>query len=205
MVMHCPKYETILLRISAQNTSDVDIVFVANKLLQDLKRKKKISEKDRYSVRADTKTFLIADVKKLLLKAPIRFGLLRNLAWLHPLEICCDQERCLEHLGRCLRIVSNAQQIKLSKCDNIIRQNKEFLRENSENPDFQSFTVGESRLDVLHYDSMANVTEWADLWELTKNLLLLSHGQASVERGFSINKEISVENMTLQTLISQSD
>lgn len=186
-----------------KNTLDVDIGFVANKLLLDLKRKKKISEKDCYSVRADTKTFLIALVKKLLLKAPIRFGLVRNLAWLHPLEICCDQERCLEHLGRCLRIVSNAQQIKLSKCDNIIRQNKEFLRENSENPDFQSFTVGESRLDVLHYDSMANVTEWADLWELTKNLLLLSHGQASVERGFSINKEISVENMTLQTLISQ--
>ena len=79
----------------------------------------------------------------------------------------------MEHLGHCLR--------------------------NSANPDFQSFIVGESRLDVLFYDSMANVTEWADLWELTKKLLLLSHGQASVERGFSINKEISVENMTAQT------
>ena len=56
---------------------------------------------------------------------------------------------------------------------------------------------------MLLYDSMADVTEWADLWELTKKLLLLSHGQASVERGFSINKEISVENMTVQTLISQ--
>ena len=33
--------------------------------------------------------------------------------------------------------------------------------------------------------------------------LLLSHGQASVERGYSIDKEISVENMTAQTLISQ--
>lgn len=93
--------------------------------------------------------------------------------------------------------------MKLSKCDNIIRQYKEFVRENSAYPDFQSFIVGESRLDVLLYDSMANVTEWADLWELTKKLLLLSHGQASVERGFSINKEISVENMTEQTLISQ--
>ena len=186
-----------------KNTSDVDIGFVANKLLLDLKHKKKISEKDCYSVKADTKTFLITLVKKLLLKAPLRFGLVRNLAWLHPLEICHDQERCLEHLGRCLRIVSDAQQIKLSKCDNIIRQYKEFIRENLANPDFQSFIVGESRLDVLLYDSMANVTEWADLWELTKRLLLLSHGQASVERGFSINKEISVENMTAQTLISQ--
>ena len=75
-----------------KNTSNVDIGFVANKLLLDLKRKKKISEKDCYSVRADTKTFLIALVKKLLLKAPVRFALVRNLAWLHPLEICCDQE-----------------------------------------------------------------------------------------------------------------
>ena len=77
-----------------------------------------------------------------------------NLAWLHPLEICCDQEGCLEHLGRCLRIVSDAQQIRLSKCDNIIRQYKEFFREKSANSDFQSFIVGESCLDVLLYDSM---------------------------------------------------
>ena len=67
-----------------KNTSDVDIGFVANKLLLDLKRKKMISEKDCKPVRDDTKTFLIALVKKLLLKAPIRFGLVRILAWLHP-------------------------------------------------------------------------------------------------------------------------
>ena len=76
--------------------------------------KKRFSEKDIFSVKADTKTLVIALVKKLLLKAPIRYGLVRNMAWLHPLEICCDQERCLEHLGRCLRIVSDAPQIKLS-------------------------------------------------------------------------------------------
>ena len=28
------------------------------------------------------------------------------------------------------------------------------------------------------------------LWEVVSHLLLLSHGQASVERGFSINKQI---------------
>ena len=50
---------------------------------------------------------------------------------------------------------------------------------------------------------MANATEWTDLWDLTRELLLLSYGQASVEHGFSINKEISVENMAEQTLIAQ--
>ena len=47
------------------------------------KHKKKFSEKDIFSVKADTNTFVIALVKKLLCKAPIRYGLVRNMAWLH--------------------------------------------------------------------------------------------------------------------------
>ena len=154
-------------------------------------------------MKADTKTFLIAVVKKLLLKAPIRYGLVRNLARLHPLEICGNQDRCLQHLSWCPKIVTDAQQVNLSNCDKIIGQYKEFARENSANPNFQSFVVGESCLDELLYDSMANTTEWTDLWDLTRRLLLLLHGQASVECGFSVNKEISVENMAEQTLVSQ--
>ena len=33
------------------------------------------------------------------------------------------------------------------------------------------------------------------LWSVVKNLLILSHGQATVEKGFSINHQIVVENM----------
>ncbi|CAH3164476.1 unnamed protein product, partial [Pocillopora meandrina] len=133
-----------LLEIFVKEEALAEVTSTAKLVQLDLTKSSLHTLDDCYSVRADTKTFLIALVKKLLLKAPIRFGLVRNLAWLHPLEICCGQERCLEHLGRCLRIGSDAQQIKLSKCDNIIRQNKEFLRENSANPDFQSFTVGDA-------------------------------------------------------------
>jgi len=134
-----------------KDTLAADIGFVANKLLHNLKHthKKKISDKDFYSVKADTKTSLIAVVEKLLSKAPIRYGLVRNLAWLHPLEICGNQDKCLQHLSPCFKIVTDAQQVNLFKCDIIIRQYKEFARENSANPDFQSFIVGESHLDEL--------------------------------------------------------
>ena len=134
-----------------KDTLAVDIGFVASKPLRDLKHThtKKIPDKDFYSVKADAKTFLTAVVKKLSLKAPIRYGLVSNLAWLHPLEICGNQDKCLQHLSRCLKIVTDAQQVNLFKCDIIIRQYKEFPRENSANPDFQSFIVGESHLDEL--------------------------------------------------------
>lgn len=39
------------------------------------------------------------------------------------------------------------------------------------------------------------------LWEVVK-LVLLSHGQASVERGFSVNKQIAVESMEELSYIS---
>ena len=34
-----------------------------------------------------------------------------------------------------------------------------------------------------------------ELWKVVKLLLALSHGQATVERGFSSNKEVMVENL----------
>ena len=58
--------------------------------------------------------------------------------------------------------------------------------------------------------------EWADLlmnvwqeisykglFEVVKLLLVLSHGQSNVERDFSINKEMEVENLKEHTIIAE--
>ena len=41
---------------------------------------------------------------------------------------------------------------------------------------------------------------YPELWGFCQNLLLLSHGQATVERGFSINKEVETVNLKLLSL-----
>ena len=46
-------------------------------------------------------------------------------------------------------------------------------------------------------------TEYSTLWEVVSHLLLLSHGQASVERGFSINKQMERTNMCHETFIAE--
>ena len=43
----------------------------------------------------------------------------------------------------------------------------------------------------------------SDLWPFTKKMLLLSHGQATVERVFSVNKELLADNMGGNTLVAQ--
>jgi len=40
-------------------------------------------------------------------------------------------------------------------------------------------------------------------WPVVKMLLVLSHGQATVEKGFSINKEVVVENQLLESLVAR--
>ena len=44
---------------------------------------------------------------------------------------------------------------------------------------------------------------YAELWSFVEKLLLLSHGQATVEREFSINKEVEMCNMTKDIVVAQ--
>lgn len=46
-------------------------------------------------------------------------------------------------------------------------------------------------------------SELNNLWKVVKLCLNLSHGQASVEKGFSINKEVMDTNMKALTLKSK--
>lgn len=56
---------------------------------------------------------------------------------------------------------------------------------------------------TLFYETMGSSTEFKNLWEVVKVLLVMSHGQASVERGFSVNKEVEVENLKEWSLVVQ--
>ena len=41
------------------------------------------------------------------------------------------------------------------------------------------------------------------LFKVFQFVCILSHGQASIERGFNINKDVLVENLSQQSLIAQ--
>lgn len=113
----------------------------------------------------------------------------------------------MSQLNIVLAILTDANHIAETECDEIINQFKQFRETilNSEaSSDFSSFTVSDNlnRLDTFWYNHL-NGSSYRSLWKIFKILLLLSHGQASVERGFSQNKEIMVDNMSEHCLKSQ--
>ena len=59
------------------------------------------------------------------------------------------------------------------------------------------------RLDVFFGGYLHHNDKFSNMWKVCKVILTLSHGQADVERGFSINKEMLVDNMRQTSLINQ--
>ena len=86
--------------------------------------------------------------------------------------------------------------------DVITQQFCDFLSVEDRNDTFHSYRPSETRVDVfLHHAFQSKC--YSELWEFCKKLLLLSHGQTTVERGFSINKEVETCNMHEETMVTQ--
>ena len=71
------------------------------------------------------------------------------------------------------------------------------------NKRFENFSENDSRLDDFHYDIIGQDKSYKDLWFVIKIVLIFSHGQASVESGFSINSSIMLENLHEESLVAQ--
>ncbi|TRY58840.1 hypothetical protein DNTS_006721 [Danionella cerebrum] len=82
----------------------------------------------------------------------------------------------------------------------ILQQFDAFLSVECRSEEFVSFSPMQKRLDVFLRSFLNNYTE---LLAFCQKLLILSHGQATVERGFSVNKEIETGNMQEDTLVAQ--
>ena len=91
----------------------------------------------------------------------------------------------------------------MGKCDTILAQYSRLTREAAVSEAFTNFNVDVHRLDKLLYGVLAKDKTQQELWSVVRIVLLLSHGQASVERGFSVNKETMSENMAEHTLVAK--
>lgn len=115
-----------------------------------------------------------------------------------------ENEASVNKMKIILEILVEAHRLKSTDCDEVTYQFGQFLDEyTADNPDFEHFDSSVSRIDTLLYEHMADDQQLAKVWSVVKLLLLMSHGQATVERVFSVNKDVAVENLTKRSLIAQ--
>eukprot|EP00117_Sycon_ciliatum_P038478 scpid95702/ scgid28584/ len=61
---------------------------------------------------------------------------------------------------------------------------------------YAKFDQLKDRLDSLLWTDMAQNPRFSRLWPVVSKVLSLSHGQAGVERGFSVNREVEADNLS---------
>lgn len=85
--------------------------------------------------------------------------------------------------------------------DNALQQFKLFTQNMiSHCLEFTSYVRFNEHLNTFYQKYLLNKKEYADLWKIIKLIIFLSHRQASVKRGFSVNKE----NLSRKTEIKKT-
>lgn len=180
---------------------EVDIGFKAKSAVKEIKSK--ASARDIFNFQMESRKFLVTTAIKLMTKSPLKNQLVQCLKWLQPKNIVEDFDGSLRDLDATLSYLVELGRVSADDCDDI---KSEFTQWHSSivttnSIVFQSFSIQCDRLDTF-FNQHIN-SEFSKLWALIRGILILSHGQAQVERGFSTNKETMCVNMMERTLIAK--
>lgn len=129
---------------------------------------------------------------------------MRNLASLDPSQIAKDPAKSKEKFKRVVNKLDHAKRIKSKDCDDVIWQYNYFFYEavGSKFHSYEPYSE-KSRLDKFFYEEIGMKKEYGLQFDVIKLCLFLSHGQATVERGFFINANLIVEDLQEESIITQ--
>ncbi|XP_063229695.1 uncharacterized protein LOC134534921 [Bacillus rossius redtenbacheri] len=174
----------------------VNLGFIADRLVKELVHKREVSEKEVLELRHETQNIIFLMLENLVVKSPIKYAFVRSLSCLDPRFMLTDSHSCYKKMKQILSIIVKAKQLQEKMCDEILLEYQELLRYAHENKTaFSDFSPDVSRIDVFFRNYLGGEKKFVKLWPVIKMLLIFSHGQAAVERGFSVNRHIEVENL----------
>jgi len=109
------------------------------------------------------------------------------------------------HLKSVLQQHVQFNRVAASDIDDILHQYEDYADNmiHDHHELFASFNPSASRLDTLMVTIMSRNDLYSKLWKVVKMLLVLSHGQATVEQGFSINKQVETENLSEESVVAK--
>ena len=150
----------------------VDFGFAARQSLKAVTDNKTISELAVLTFKTDCVQLLSAMTAKLIERCPLKYPPVRYISSLNP-----------------PKMISSAGNVaaKFDKISQMLMNGRDF-------------TPDSRLLDTFLGNYMQDHIQFAKLWDIFKMLLTISHGQASVERGCSVNMDLLIENLHEKTV-----
>ena len=207
---HCKLHDANPLNADFRNEEQyldckrIDIGWQAKKALEALLEAKDINVSDEVAVKVECRSSMVRFCEQLKFNSPAKHILAVNIDCLSPELIVKDSKLAHDHFGIVLGCLKDAN-LEADNLDKAGVQFKTFAKKHKGEPAFKKFRFNDSdhRLDTLLYNALYGDKEYMHLWSVVRLLLVLSHGQASVERGFSINKYASTANQHEESLVAR--
>ena len=187
------------------SNSKIDVGFSLKYDLQQLRSKEKITKMQEEKFKGDCGDFLIAMCEHMIEKSPLTSLLARCLRCFSPLYMTECPDICELFMEKLLYKLVSYKKISSSLADSAKNQYSKFLKEVvlhvDNKPMFEAFKKEKDRLDTFLCKFM-DTPQYRDLWSVVKICLILSHGQAQVERGFNDNKSLNHDNVSGELLVA---
>ena len=139
---------------------------------------------------------LVNMLKKIKERSPLTHLFVRDATAFDPAEMVNNTADAIIKAKRCIQAIYQHGVILEKESDNAKDQYEIMVSTTcvQHKDDFLSFNINEDRLDLFLANYLVGAKEYSNLWKVVKILLIISHGQSDVERGFIVSKEVSVQN-----------
>ena len=150
-------------------------------------------------------SMLVAIVQNLQERSPLKYLLVRCASCLSPIQMVRKKEECNTRFTSLVDKLYVGKWISAKDADNAKREYDIFLDavQHEHKDEFLTFDIKTKQVDRFLASFIHGNSKYKNCWNVCKLILTLSHGQSAVERGFSINKELLVENLEKVPLVSQ--
>ena len=183
--------------------SEVDIGFAAKTTLEKVYKEKKISQLQVLEFRKECESMLATTVVKIQERSPLKYNLARKLASLDPRVMVPNPDQAIKMFQEVLQRLIDTRWKTSEEADTVLAEYRKLVSDAKRYhlDKFSSFKITTDRLDSFLFEVLQNQNESQQLWITMQLILTLSHGQATVERGFSVNKEVLAPNLQETSLV----
>ena len=173
--------------------------FGAESKLNELKRLDLLTASEEKKFREECRTFLMQLVSKLFERTTLTSIVVRSASIFDPkIFIAYNSGKIEKILKKLLHHLMGLHRIDASTCNKIVLQIDLFHKEAKSCSDmFTKYDGHEEPLDSFYFTLFPHLhSRYPELSYLLKLMLVLSHGQASVQRGFSLRNSTLKDNIS---------
>ncbi|XP_066910897.1 uncharacterized protein [Clytia hemisphaerica] len=181
------------------NLKDIGLGFAAEEELEKLKTADLVTATKESSFFKEVRTFLISLIKKLLTKTPLTSVVVRFASIFDPsIIISTPTDKIEKNLKKLLHHLLSLKIVTAKNSDKIHQEFHPFHKDvKAQRDKFEAFSKSKDSLDTFYFGLFPKLNDnFPNLAFLLKLIFVLSHGQASVERGFSLRNASLKDNIS---------